>query len=248
MKTLLAILSIAAAAIPAGMFASAPGKFEEDVFPTSRGNLTVTFIGHGSLMFGFSGKIIHVDPFGKDNADYTGLPKADIVLITHEHMDHLDPAALAMVTRPGTIVAASRSCAGRIKGAIIMANGESREIAGIRVEAVPAYNILHKRPDGHPYHPEGGGNGYVITFGDKRVYVAGDTEDTPEMKRLKNIDIAFLPMNLPYTMDPEQVAAAARAIKPAVLYPYHYGDTDTGRLTALLKGEKYIDVRIRKLS
>ena len=100
-----------------------------------------------------------------------------------------------------------------------MANGESRTVLGLAIEAVPAYNIAHKRPDGSPFHPKGGGNGYVVTFGDKRVYIAGDTEDTPEMKALSAIDVAFLPMNLPYTMSPEQVADAARAFRPKILYP-----------------------------
>ena len=124
-----------------------------------------------------------------------------------------------------------------------MANGESRTVQGIKIEAVPAYNIVNARP----FHPKGVGNGYVLTLGDTRVYIAGDTENTPEMKALKNIDIAFLPMNLPYTMTPEMVADAAKAFKPKVLYPYHYGDTDTQKLVDLLKGEKGIEVRIRNL-
>ena len=111
-----------------------------------------------------------------------------------------------------------------------MKNGDRRTLQGFEVEAVPAYNIVHKRPDGNPFHPKGQGNGYVITFGGKRIYVAGDTEPIPEMAALKDIDIAFLPMNLPYTMSPEMTAEAARTIRPKILYPYHYGDTDTGRL------------------
>jgi len=120
-------------------------------------------------------------------------------------------------------------------------------VGGIKIEAVPAYNILHKRPDGQLFHPAGVGNGYVMTFGDKRVYVAGDTENITEMKGLKNIDVAFLPMNLPYTMTPEMVAVAAMAFKPKILYPYHYGDTDPAKLTALLKDAKDIEVRVRRM-
>jgi L-ascorbate metabolism protein UlaG (beta-lactamase superfamily) len=116
------------------------------------------------------------------------------------------------------------------------------------MEAVPAYNIVNKRPDGNPFHPKGAGNGYIVTFGDKRVYIAGDTENTPEMKALKNIDIAFLPMNLPYTMTPEMVADAAKAFKPRILYPYHFGETDTSKLVKLLQAEKGIEVRVRKMS
>ncbi len=246
MKTIISLLAAMAAfsAIPALALTGDP---DEDVFSTSKGDLTVTFLGHASLIFKFDGKVIHVDPFGKV-ADYAGLPKADLILVTHEHYDHLDPRALALITKPGTIVVASRACAGLVKGAVIMVNGESKEMEGIKVEAVPAYNVEHRRSDGTPFHPAGDGNGYVITFGGKRVYVAGDTENVPEMMKLKNIDIAFLPMNVPYTMSPEMVASAARAIRPAVIYPYHYGDTDTRKLTALLKNEKGIEVRIRKLS
>jgi L-ascorbate metabolism protein UlaG (beta-lactamase superfamily) len=112
---------------------------------------------------------------------------------------------------------------------------------------VPAYNIVHKRDTGQPFHPKEVGNGYIITFGDKRVYVAGDTENVPEMKGLKNIDIAFLPMKLPYTMPPEMVADAAKAFKPKILYPYHFGETDTSKLVSLLKGYPEIEVRIRNM-
>lgn len=128
-----------------------------------------------------------------------------------------------------------------------MANGETAAYQGLKIEAVAAYNIVNKRGENMPYHPKGSGNGYVITFGDKKVYVAGDTENIPEMTTLKNIDIAFLPMNLPYTMTPVMVADAARMFKPKILYPYHYGNTNTGELVELLKNDKDIEVRIRKL-
>lgn len=128
-----------------------------------------------------------------------------------------------------------------------MQNGDTRTVRGLKIEAVPAYNIVHMRSGNNPFHPKGVGNGYVITFGDTRVYVAGDTENTPEMKQLEDIDIAFLPMNLPYTMTPEMVADAAKALKPRILYPYHFGQTDTSKLVELLKDQKDIEVRIRKL-
>lgn len=226
---------------------AAQGKFEEDTILTSRGNLGLTFLGHGSLIMTFGGKVIHVDPFS-EVADYGRLSKADLVLITHDHYDHLDPKALGAILKPGTEVVAAKSCAGKVEDAVILGNGETTMALGLKIEAVPAYNILNKRPDGAPFHPRGSGNGYIITFGDKRVYIAGDTENTPEMKALKNIDIAFLPMNLPYTMTPEMVADAARAFKPKVLYPYHFGETDTSKLAKLLQGEKGIEVRIRKMS
>ena len=128
-----------------------------------------------------------------------------------------------------------------------MKNGDTQTIDGIGIKAVPAYNLVHTRSPGTPYHLKGIGNGYVLTFGDKRVYVAGDTENTPEMKALQQIDCAFLPMNLPYTMTPEMVADAAKAFKPKILYPYHFGDTDTSKLAALLKDVKDIEVRIRNM-
>jgi L-ascorbate metabolism protein UlaG (beta-lactamase superfamily) len=128
-----------------------------------------------------------------------------------------------------------------------MENGDVRTEAGFEIEAVPAYNIVHERSPGQPFHPKGAGNGYVITFGDTRVYVAGDTENTTEMKALRNIDIAFLPMNLPYTMTPEMVADAVEAFRPRIVYPYHYGDTDPQALVKLLAGTPGIEVRVRAL-
>ena len=220
-------------------------NFESDVLPTSAGDLTMTFIGHGTLMFGLGGKTIHVDPYGK-LADYAKLPKADAILITHDHADHLDRAAIAEIRTPATVVVMSPSCVGKLDG-LVMTNGESRTVLGIRVEAVAAYNVVNKRDNGQPFHPRGAGNGYLLTFGDKRIYVAGDTENTPEMQALRGIDMAFLPMNLPYTMTPEMVATAAKAFRPKVLYPYHYGDTDPAGLTALLKDLPGIEVRIRRL-
>jgi len=238
-------LALVAALVLVAAAAHAQG-LEKDVIPTSAGEVSVTFVGHGTLVFGYGGKTIHVDPFGK-LADYATLPKADLVLITHAHGDHLDPAALAAIRRPDTQVAVAPDCEGKVEGAVVLQNGERRTLAGIEVAAVPAYNLVHVRPDGAPYHPKGRGNGYVLTFGDTRFYVAGDTENVPEMKALERIAVAFLPMNLPYTMTPEMVADAARAFRPRILYPYHFGDTDTARLVALLKDEKGIEVRIRRM-
>ena len=226
--------------------AVAEDRFETDVIKTSAGDLKIAFIGHGTLMFTFGETVVHVDPVGQ-MADYRALPNADLVLVTHEHGDHLDPRAVEMVRTEKTEIVLTEACARRIRGAIVMKNGDTNVVKALRIEAVPAYNIVHKRSSGKPYHPKGVGNGYVVTFGDKRVYIAGDTENTPEMKALKDIDIAFLPMNLPYTMTPEMVADAAKAFKPGILYPYHFGDTDTSRLVALLEGVEGIEVRIRKM-
>jgi len=220
--------------------------FETDTIKTSAGDLKITFLGHGSLYFTFGGKVIHVDPFSAV-ADYSTLPKADIVLLAHEHMDHLDLKALNPVRSDKTIVVLPEVCAKQVEGGLVMKNGDVKTVGGLKIEAVPAYNIVHKREAGQPFHPKGVGNGYIITFGDKRVYVAGDTENIPEMKNIKNIDVAFLPMNLPYTMTPEMAADAAKMVNPKILYPYHYGETDTSKLVALLKDTKEIEVRIRKM-
>ncbi len=220
--------------------------FEQDIIQTRAGALKITFIGHGTLMFDFDDKIIHVDPVSRE-ANYARMPKADLILITHEHGDHLDPKAIKILRKEGTRLVLTKACASRVSGGIVMKNGDVQTVRELRIEAVPAYNIVNMRPGGTPYHPKDRGNGYVITFADKRVYVAGDTENTPEMKRLKNIDIAFLPMNLPYTMTPQMVADAAKAFKPKILYPYHYGQTDPQKLVDLLKDSEDIKVRIRKM-
>ena len=222
-------------------------QFETDVIPTSAGDLAITFLGHGSLLLTFNGNHIYIDPFSRV-ADYSKLPPADIILITHEHHDHLDLQALASVRTERTAVVLTETCARQVEDGIMMQNGDVRTVEEVPVEAVPAYNLVHKRENGQPFHPKGVGNGYILTFGDKRVYVAGDTENTPEMKKLEGIDCAFLPMNLPYTMTPEMVADAAKALQPTTLYPYHYGDTDTSRLEELLREEQGIEVRIRKMA
>ncbi|MBA7590024.1 hypothetical protein ES708_32123 [subsurface metagenome] len=219
---------------------------EVDTITTSGGNLSITFIGHGTLMFSFGGKVIHIDPVSR-YADYAALPKADLILVTHEHGDHLDPDAIAKIKTDATVTAIAQSCSEGIPDGIVMKNGDQKKLAGFTVDAVPAYNIVHKRGNGDPYHPKGVGNGYVITFADKRVYIAGDTENIPEMSQLKDIDITFLPMNLPYTMTPEMVADAARVFKPKILYPYHFGETDTSALVNLLKNDQNIEVRIRSM-
>jgi L-ascorbate metabolism protein UlaG (beta-lactamase superfamily) len=229
------------------MFADmARAQYDSDVIKTSAGDLTLTFIGHGSLMFEFNGLFIQVDPFGRV-ADYSRLPKADLILITHEHPDHLDLQAIEQIRRSDTLVVLTETCAQQLTGGIAMKNGETQSVRGIRIQAVPAYNRVHQRPDGQPFHPKGVGNGYVLTFGDKRIYVAGDTENIPEMSTLGPIDCAFLPVNLPYTMTPEMAAAAARTIRPQILYPYHYGETNTAELVEILKDSPDIEVRIRNL-
>jgi len=214
-----------------------------DFFPTPLGDLRISCITHATLMITWNGLVIHVDP----QRESARLPKADLILLTHEHSDHLDTGAIAALKKDGTELIYSASCAGQLPGGTVMRNGDTREWRGIRIEAVPAYNLVHGPGPGKLYHPKGNGNGYLLTLGGKRLYLAGDTENIPEMKSLRNVDVAFLPMNLPYTMTPEMVADAARAFRPKILYPYHYGDTDPHRLVALLAGEMGIEVRIRSL-
>ena len=215
-----------------------------DQIGTAEGNVELYFIGHGSLMFKMDNKIVYVDPV-KSSGNYVNMPDADIILITHEHYDHLDTDLIAELKTTGTVILCNGAAAAKVKGRV-MKGGDSERIGKIFIETVDAYNIVNERVPGQPFHPKGAGVGYIVNFGGKRIYVAGDTENTPEMKSLKNIDIAFLPMNLPYTMTPEMVADAAKAFKPKILYPYHYGETNTDKLVMLLQ-DSGIEVRIRNL-
>ncbi len=243
MNPLMLVLSFVASAI---LSVAAPLTYPKDVMKSSGGDIEITFLGHGTLMFSFKGNVVYVDPVSQF-ADFSKMPKAALILVTHEHGDHLDVGAIEKVRTPKTTVYCSGACALSIPGAVVVKNGETKTVNGIKVEAVPAYNLVHMRSPGVPYHARGSGNGYVITFGDKRIYVAGDTENIPEMSNLGTIDCAFLPMNLPYTMTPEMVAEAAGRINPKILYPYHYGSTDPELLVKLLKDRKQIDVRIRNM-
>jgi L-ascorbate metabolism protein UlaG (beta-lactamase superfamily) len=219
---------------------------EKDRLTGPAGEVEITFLGHGSLTISSGGLVVQVDPYGKV-ADYAALPKADIVLVTHEHQDHLDQGALQTTRKASTRVFASAAAAAEVAGATVLENGAHASAAGIGIEAVPAYNVKHERSPGVPYHPKGRGNGYVVAIAGLRIYVAGDTENVPEMKNLEKIDIAFLPMNLPYTMTPEMAADAARMIGPKILYPYHFGETDTARLSPLLKDRPEIEIRVRRM-
>jgi L-ascorbate metabolism protein UlaG (beta-lactamase superfamily) len=221
--------------------------FESDILPTSAGDLRITFLGHGSLLFFFNDFHIYVDPFSQ-TVNYSKLPGADVILLTHEHHDHMDPGTISQIQTRRTVIIMTRACAQQMPAGMVLRNGDAVVVMGIRIQAVPAYNLVHLRENGQPFHPRGAGNGYVLTFGDQHVYVAGDTENIPEMRNLREITCAFLPMNLPYTMTPEMAADAARMIHPAILYPYHYGETDTSRLVELLKADRDIEVRVRKMS
>jgi L-ascorbate metabolism protein UlaG (beta-lactamase superfamily) len=245
MKNLICILWITVClAVPV---VTAQTIFESDTVKSAKGNIIITFIGHGTLMFEYNNKIIHVDPVSQ-YGDYSKVTRADIILVTHHHGDHLDIATLQKIVKPSTDLLLTATCAREVKLGTVINNGDSILVQGIKVEAVPAYNIVHERNKGEPYHPRGEGNGYVLTLGDKRIYIAGDTENIPEMKNLTAIDIAFLPMNLPYTMTPEMVAQAVRMFNPKILYPYHFGNTKLNELSALLKDKKNLEIRFRKLN
>lgn len=219
---------------------------EKEVVKTSAGDLEITFIGRSAVVFEFSGKVIYSDPVSR-YGDFSGLPRADLILVTHNHPDHFDPELIGKLRTDKTEIVLTRICSEKVQGGIVMSNGDVKTVDGLRVDAVPAYNASHFR-EGKPVHPKGDGNGYVVAFGDKRVYLAGDTENTPEMKALKNIDIAFLPMTAPpSTMTPEMVTDAVKAFKPRILFPYHTGDTDVSKLLELMKEVKETEVRVHPM-
>jgi len=219
---------------------------QTDVFKTKGGkDVKITAIKHATMRIQYDGKEIHVDPVGKKMepaTDYKKFPKADLILITHEHFDHYDKDAVEELKKEGTDIITNPSVKRLMGYGTAVTNGESKVVLkDIKLEAVPAYNTTK----GHEkFHPKGRDNGYILTIDGLRIYIAGDTEDIPEMKDIKDIDVAFLPCNQPYTMTPEQAAKAAKTIKPKVLFPYHFSDTPVKKVAELLKDTK-IDVRIR---
>jgi L-ascorbate metabolism protein UlaG (beta-lactamase superfamily) len=223
-----------------------------DTFATKKGELKVTPIFHASVLLEVAGKAIYLDPFSK--GDFTGLPKADFVLITDIHQDHLDPKALDAVSKPETRIVAPPAVAAELKGrpnVTVMENGQKQSLDLFDVEAVPMYNIERGPEPGKKFHDKGRGNGYVLTFGDKRFYFSGDTECTPEMKALASIDVAFVCMNLPYTMPPKEAAVCVNAFKPKVLFPYHYAvpggaSSNLDELKAAIDPQAGVEVRLRK--
>jgi L-ascorbate metabolism protein UlaG (beta-lactamase superfamily) len=228
-------------------FASQAQKiFPKDTIETDNGPLIITFVGHASLIFEWQGETIHIDPSSRE-ANYYKLPKATMIFITHHHGDHCDPASLKAISQEKTKTFMSSRAHEKWNQGMVLRPEQSVTVKGITIETLPAYNIEHKRDDDTPYHVFGEGNSYVITLAEKRIFIGGDTENTPEMKALQNIDIAFLPMNLPYTMTPEMVADAAKGFKPKILYVYHYGKSDLNHLKELMADEKDIDLRIKRM-
>jgi len=217
-----------------------------DTFKTKNGKtVKITPIKHGSMEINFDGRIIQVDPVIKGaqpETDYKQWPKADYILITHEHYDHLDAQAVADLRQPSTVIVTNANSANILGEGKVMANGDSLRLADdLMLYAVPAYNIT---PGHTQFHPKGRDNGFILVADGLRLYIAGDTEDIEEMSAVTDIDVAFLPCNQPYTMTPAQLRHAADMVKPRVLYPYHFGDTDPDAMRQALEGTG-IDVRIR---
>ena len=229
-----------------GLFSACGQKtnYETDVFTTKSGKTVKIYaLMHSSIRIEYDGREIEIDPCPKlqnRTVDYSTFPKADIILVTHEHFDHYNEASIRLLSTAKTQLVMNQRCVKMYGSGTTMANGDKLQLADdITVEAVPAYNTT----EGHlQFHPKGRDNGYIFTIDGLRIYIAGDTEDIPEMENIKDIDIAFLPCNQPYTMTPEQLVRAAKIVKPKVLFPYHYGQTDVSGIPAQLQG---IDVRIR---
>ena len=237
MKLLLAMALLTTLAAP---------RYEIETFPTPGGHkVQITLIKHGSLAINYEGFWIQIDPVtehGKHTDYASEFPKADVILVTHEHGDHLDPAAIAALSGPGTSVYLNQWGWAQLGSGEVLQNGDARQLRGdVKLEAVPAYNTTAGREH---FHPKGHGNGYLLTIDGLRIYVAGDTEDIPEMEDLSDIDIAFLPVNQPYTMTVDQCVRAARMIAPKVLIPYHFSGTDLSKLPSRLPGVK---VLLRKM-
>ena len=214
-----------------------------DTIQAKGGPITIQPITHAALQLKYGNNVITVDPTMM-GGDYNALPKADIILITDIHGDHLDPATITKASKADTTVVIPGAASDKVKNGTVMANGEKKTVKGIEIEAVPMYNLTRGPAAGQLFHTKGRGNGYIVTLGDKRIYIAGDTECTPEMKALKNIDVAFIPMNLPYTMPPTEAADCVKAFKPKVVYPYHYMGQDLNVFKNALNGSG-VDVRIR---
>jgi len=217
-----------------------------DKIPTAQGDLIIHPIKHATFVMRFAGKTIYNDPVGGGGA-FEGLPRPDLILVSDIHGDHHNNDTLLAIVTDGIKIVAPQAVAAKLPDKLkrqthVLANGESVELMGIRIEAVPMYNLTQGRLK---FHTQGRGNGYVLTLGGKRVYISGDTEDTREMRALKNIDVAFVCMNLPYTMTVDQAASAIREFRPKIVYPYHYRGSDMAKFNKLIGTDLDIDVRQR---
>lgn len=214
-----------------------------DTIQATGGPITIQPVNHAALQLKHGNTVITVDPTMM-GGDYSALAKADIILVTDIHGDHLDAATIAKASKQGTTVVVPQAAAAQVSGATVIANGEKKTIKGVEIEAVPMYNLQRGPSAGQLFHTKGRGNGYVVTLGGKRLYMSGDTECVPEIKALKNIDVAFMTMNLPYTMPPNEAADCVKAFKPAIVYPYHYMGSDLKVFQTGLSGAG-VEIRLR---
>jgi len=233
---------LAAFACPAG----AQNQFETDVITTSGGDLKITFIGHGTLMMVYNDMVIHIDPWSVV-ADYSKMPKADIALLTHNHTDHFDPKALNHILNDESALVYTQQCADSFPGGVVMRNGMSWKLKGIHIEAVPAYCLIPRDDPRSEPHTKDECNGYILTFGDKRVYIVSETENIPELKEVSDIDVAFIAMDGIFSLSPEEAVGAIRAFNPKVVYPYHYADADLSPFVDAFKNDSETEVRVRDM-
>ncbi len=241
MKVLATLTMSAVIVLPAALIAQS----STTTVPATGGNITITAIQHASVQVEQGGKVIQVDPA---QGDFSSAKPADVVLVTDIHGDHVNPDLIAKVRKSGAPVvmpvAVQTQVGDKVPAPVeVMANGQTKTIAGISIEAVPMYNLERGPSAGQLFHTKGRGNGYIVTLGGQRLYFAGDTECTPEMKALRNIDVAFIPMNLPYTMTPAEAADCAKAFKPKIAIPYHFQGQKPEEFSNALKGSG-VDVRI----
>jgi L-ascorbate metabolism protein UlaG (beta-lactamase superfamily) len=215
-----------------------------DTVAADSGDIRITPILHGSVQVEYGDTVIYVDPWSR--GDYSAAPKADLILVTDIHGDHLDVEMIAKLRQHSTVLVVPAAAADQVEGEIVMGNGETQELAGILIETVPMYNLERGPEEGGLFHEKGRGNGYVLTVGGQRLYLAGDTACIPEMRELTDIAVAFVPMNLPYTMTPSEAAECVKAFQPRVVYPYHYRGSDLGEFSSVLEDESEIEVRIRE--
>ena len=234
-------MRLVAGVIAAAAVAFAQPKRSVQEFETTAGVVRTTPIQHASLMIEAGGQVVHIDPWGSGN--YDGLPPADLILITDIHGDHMDPKILPRVSKADTVILAPAAVAETVRNATVIRNGETKRAGPFTIEAVPMYNIKRGPSTGKLFHDKGRGNGYVLTYGGKRFYFSGDTESTAEMRGLRDIDVAFVCMNLPYTMPPDEAADAVRAFHPKIVYPYHYRGSDLSVFKNALVGTG-IEVRL----
>ena len=249
MKKMKLFLSIALCVVFVGFAVSVYATTPRDpqTFKTSAGPVKITPVMHASVLFEAGGKVIYIDP--AKPGDFTGLPQADLILITHDHGDHVDHdlTSIKAISKPDTEIWATSAVHEFVTNASVIGNGETKTWGKFKIEAVPAYNTVRGPSAGKFFHPKGVGNGYVITYGGQRFYFSGDTEAVPEVSALKNIDVAFICMNLPYTMTPDEAADLVKAFHPRIVIPYHYRANPATDLEAFKSKLQGTNIEVRML-